>query len=140
LPDGVPATTFGSRLTSLVALFTGRYCFSKRLVQNVVWDMMGVRIGLGSISNLERRVSDALAAPVEEARGYVRDAPWVHQDETGWRETMKLKWLWVTVSPSVTLFHVTSKRSREVSEGILGADYRGVVISDRHHAVAERGG
>ncbi|NOJ93274.1 transposase [Corallococcus coralloides] len=84
LPAGVTEGDFGPRLTGLIALCTGRLRLSKRLVQELLEDVLGVELALGSVSNLEQWVSQALAASVSEARAYVQTQPAVHQDETGW--------------------------------------------------------
>ncbi|MCY1041131.1 DUF6444 domain-containing protein [Corallococcus sp. bb12-1] len=84
LPQGVPEGNFGPRLTGFIALCTGRFRLSERLVQELVEDVLSVELWLGSVSNLEQAVSSALAAPVDKARAYVQTQPAVHQDETGW--------------------------------------------------------
>ena len=68
LPEGVPEGNFGPRLTGFIALCTGRFRLSKRLVQELLEDVLGVELGLGSFSNREQAVSQALAVPVDEAR------------------------------------------------------------------------
>lgn len=70
---------FGPRLTGFIALCTGRFRLSKRLVQELLEDVLGVELALGSVSNLEQTVSQALAAPVQEARAYVQMQPAAHQ-------------------------------------------------------------
>jgi len=73
LPEGVPTSAFGPRLTAAVALCSGRYRMPKRTVQEILRDLFGVDVALGSVSKMERFVSAAIAAPVEEARVAVRE-------------------------------------------------------------------
>ena len=133
LPTGVPPHGFGVRLTALVALLTGRYRLSKRAVKALLRDVTGVELAVGSVCNLERRVSAALEAPVEEALQFVRRQGVVHQDETSWREGRRLTWLWVTLTALVTVFHIRKRRATEVSKSILGPDFGGYLVSDRHN-------
>ncbi|MFP2923917.1 hypothetical protein ACLESO_01620 [Pyxidicoccus sp. 3LG] len=48
-------------------------------MQELLEDVLGVELALGSVSNLEQTVSQALAAPVQEARAYVQMQPAAHQ-------------------------------------------------------------
>ena len=45
LPAGVPEGIFGPRLTGFMALCTGRFRLSKRLVQELLEDVLGVQLG-----------------------------------------------------------------------------------------------
>jgi transposase len=131
LPAGVPESTFGPRLTGFIALCTGRFRLSKRLVQELLEDVMGVDLGLGSVSNREQQVSAALAAPVEEARAYVRAQPAVHVDETGWWQKHARAWLWVASTALVAVFLVVNSRGKAVAQAMLGEDFPGTLNSDR---------
>ena len=104
------AATFGPRLKSLIAVCTVGHRLSKRVTQELLSDFLGVRLALGSVCNIEREVSEALAAPVEEAREYVRKQLVVHADETGWREAKGRAWLWTAASALVTVFQIAKSR------------------------------
>jgi hypothetical protein len=69
-----------------VALCTSRFHMPKRMAQEFLRDMLGIEVALGSISKMEKCVSEAIAAPVEEARAAVQEQPVAHQDETGWHQ------------------------------------------------------
>ncbi len=134
LPQGVPSGAFGPRLTAVVALLTGRLRLTKRLVQEFASSVLGVEVALGSISKLERSMSAALQAPVEEARAYVREALSVNADETGWREKLKKAWLWVAATTLVTVFAITRERSGKAARQLLGEDFVGFLGTDRWSA------
>lgn len=139
LPEGVPAGTFGPRLTATVALLSGRYRMPKRTVKELLADFFGIDVALGSVSKMERFVSEAVAAPVEEARHAVREQDVVHQDETGWFEApvegrKARAWLWVAVSTAVTVFRVARSRGAKVAKEMLGEDFGGFLVVDRWSA------
>lgn len=71
------------RLLAVIALLSGAYRLSKRQIQALLSDLLGIGIGLGSISTVEQSVSQALAKPVAEARQFVRAQAVVHSDEPG---------------------------------------------------------
>lgn len=125
------AATFGPRLKSLIALCTGGYRLSKRVTQELLSEVLGVRLALGSVCNIEREVSEALAAPVEEARQYVRAQPVVHADETGWRENKGRAWLWTAASAAVTVFLIARSRGSTVAKQLLGEHFSGILVVDR---------
>jgi len=139
LPDGVPTSAFGPRLAAAVALCSGRYRMPKRTVQEILRDLFGVEVALGSVSKMERFVSAAIAAPVEEARVAVREQAVVHQDETGWFEGIQggrkaRAWLWVAVSALTTVFRIARSRGSKVAKEMLGEDFAGFLIVDRWSA------
>src|SRR6266567_6535287 len=67
-PAGVPSRTYGPRVQATVALCTGAYRLSKRTTQQVMNEVCGVPLSVGTISPLEQATTAAVAAPVEEAR------------------------------------------------------------------------
>lgn len=136
LPAGVPQGAFGPRLMAAVALCTSRFHMPKRMAQEFLRDMLGIEVALGSISKMEQSVSEAIAAPVEEARSAVREQDVAHQDETGWHEGIEQgrkgrAWLWVAVTALVTVFRIARSRGAEVTKEMLGEDFRGFLVVDR---------
>jgi transposase len=136
LPAGVPAGGFGPRLTAMAAVCTGKYRMPKRAVQELFADFFGLTVGLGTISKLERRVSEALATPVDEARAFVRAQPVIHPDETGWREHGQKRWLWTAATDQVSVFHIDRSRGSVVAKALIGEDFAGTLVSDRWSAYA----
>jgi len=134
LPALVPSGAFGHRLRAVVALCAGRYRLSKRVTQELLSDVLGVELSLGSVSNVERQVSEALAAPVEEARDFVRHQPVVHADETGWREAKSRAWLWTATTALVTVFQIAKSRGARVIKEMLGEGLGGFIVVDRWSA------
>jgi transposase len=134
LPVDVPISGFGPRLTAMVALFTGKYKVSKRDAQELLADLFGIKVSLGGVSNMERHVGDALAAPCEEARKYVVAQKTAYGDETSWSEgngKAKKAWLWVAATELVTFFKIAPSRAGEVAKEML-AGFVGVLVTDRY--------
>ena len=69
---GVPTGMYGPRTQAQVALCTGAYRLSKRTTQQVLADLFGLPMSLGTLSHSEEATTEAVAAPVEEARTYVQ--------------------------------------------------------------------
>jgi transposase len=134
LPTGVPRRPFGARLTAMVALLSGRYRLSRREVRQLLQDLWQVRVSLGAVVRQEQAQSAALAPIVEEAQAAAQEADVVNMDETGWRQEQRRAWLWTVVMAELTVFQIDGHRSRAVVDALLGADYAGVVGSDRWSA------
>jgi transposase len=133
-PDGVPTRAYGPRVQAITALCTGAYRLSKRTTQQLLDDLFGVAMSLGTISTLEAATVEAVAAPVEEARAYVQEQACVSMDETGWRQGNQRAWLWVAVTTWVTVFVVRLSRGGKVARDLLGAAFDGILVTDRFSA------
>jgi transposase len=133
-PAGVPSGTYGPRVQATVALYTGSYRLSKRTTQQMMDDVFGVPMSVGTISQLERATTEVLAGPVEEARSYVHEQDVAHLDETSWRQGVKRAWLWVAVTSLVTVFLVRLSRGGEVARELLGEMFSGILVTDRYSA------
>ena len=81
LPEAVPPNTFGPRLEAFIGLCTGAYHLSKRQAEELLSTAFDIPISLGSICNIEQRVSAAIAEPVAEAKRQVQQAKVANADE-----------------------------------------------------------
>src|SRR6266700_2585446 len=133
-PAGVPSGTYGPRVQATVSLYTGAYRLSKRTTQQVMDEVFGVPMSVGTISQLERATTAAVAAPVEEAHSYVHEQEVAHLDETSGRQGGKRAWLWVAVTSLVTVFLVRLSRGGHVARGLLGEAFSGILVTDRYSA------
>ena len=130
LPPGVPEGAFGPGFVALVGLLSGVYRLSKRKTQEFLGDVFGVNMSLGSVSAAERTVSEALAAPVEEAKDFARRQDVANVDDTSWPEKNKKAFLWAFVTPLVTFFMIHARRTAEAAQEVMGA-FAGILCSDR---------
>ncbi len=133
-PAGVPSGTYGPRVQATVALYTGSYRLSKRTTQQMMDDVFGVPLSVGTISQLEQATTAAVGTPVEEARTYVHTQAVAHLDETRWRQGAKQAWLWVAVTTWVTVFVVRLSRGGDIARALLGKTFSGILVTDRYSA------
>jgi transposase len=132
LPDRVPPTSFGPRLEAFIGLCTGAYHLSKRQVEELLSTTFNIPICLGSICNIEQRVSAAVAEPVAEAKRHVQHADVANADETSWPQQPDKHWLWAAVTAHLAVFAIHHCRDRASAEDLLGADFAGVLGTDRY--------
>ena len=131
LPSDAPRLGFGVRLCAMVALLSGKCRLPKRTTRALLKDGFGVDVGPGSISNIEREMSRAMASAVVVARTHVRGSLLVHPDETSWRQARRKAWLWTAATPDATVFCIDRRRSGLVARELLGASFEGFAVSDR---------
>jgi transposase len=94
-------------------------------------DVLGVKLALGSVCNIENRLSEALRGPVEEAKQFIQEQPVVHADETSWLQDKKKAWLWAVACPLVAVFLVAASRGKAIAQSLLGCCYNGIAVTDR---------
>jgi transposase len=133
LPEGVPGGAFGPRLQAVLAVLAGGYRLGKRPIRQLAQDLFGLSISTGMVAKLEQSTSAALESPMAELEESVRTQP-ANVDETSWREARRRTWLWVVVTPLVTIFHIAATRCGKVAKQLLGSAHRQVVTSDRWKA------
>ena len=130
LPHGVPCFGVGPRLQSLLALLSGGFRMSKRMIETFCRDVLRHPFSLGEICRLEQETAEALDEPVAEARAVVPTEP-ANVDETGWRLEGRWVALWVAVTATVTVLRVLASRGADAVRQLVGTTYRQVLTSDR---------
>ena len=133
-PEAVPSGSYGPRAHATVALCTGAYRLSKRTTQQVMDDLFGVPMSVGTIRQSEKLTTEVVAEPVEEARASVPEQPVAHLEETSGREGGKRAWRWVAVTSLVTVFVVRRSRGGQVARELVGERFSGILVTDRSSA------
>ena len=142
LPPDVERSRYGSRLSGLVGLLGSAFPLSVRKSQALLQQLLGLTISCGTITTIRQRLSAALAQPTAEALLAARQQPVAYVDETGAptgnadgnNPTRRRGWLWVMVTPVVTVFRQGLSRSAAAAIELLGDGFAGTVVSDRFSA------
>jgi transposase len=132
----------GPRLAAVAAYLSVAARLSKSLTVGVLRHLLAVRVSVAALSANEARVSQALAAPVQEAHDHVKNAAIAHADESSWRqgnadggnESKTLGWIWVGLTTLVTVFLIQLSRGQEAAKVLLGATFKGRLVADRYNA------
>lgn len=133
--DGrIPDSPFGPRLSSIAALLTGVYHVSRRQAQRLLMDLLGVKVSLGAISQMEARVSEAVAGPVDETWSHIGDQRVKHTDGTSWKQSGDSMQLWTIATTMVTVFKIVVDGSKQSLKPLFGA-LKGILVSDRAKAL-----
>lgn len=142
LPTDVNPSGYGARVVATVAVLSGLYRHSQRMVQTAMQDLFDIPMSLGTVNHLRQEASVALKDIVDQAKQYVQQQAVVGADETSFNQAnidgcnplQRQAWLWVAVTPLVTFFEIALERSTEAARSLLGENFRGILTSDRHGA------
>lgn len=118
LPEGVPQGMCGPRLSSLIVLLTGVYHLSRRNAAALLQDVLGVKLSLGSVSNVEGRMTAVLGPAHAEALSCVRAAPVKHLDATSWSRAGEASSLWTFARRLATAFVITAGATAETVQAL----------------------
>jgi transposase len=126
----IPSSSFGPRLTAVVAMLTGVYHLSRRRTQQLLRELFGIELSLGSVSAMEARVSKALVPAVDEAQREVEGAEVKHTDATSWLRAGLTMSLWTIATTMATVYRIVDNGCRETIRPLFGA-LVGILVSDR---------
>jgi len=122
--------SIGINLMSLVAHLKTVCLVPIDKIRLLMATLCGVSISNGEISELLSAVSEIGEREYERLRNEIRGSPYVHGDETGWRENGVNGYLWSFSTPTVRYFTYNHSRSGSVVTEVLGDEYLGAVVAD----------
>jgi transposase len=131
LPEEIVGSAFGPRLQAAVALLSVRNRVSRRDATELLEELFGCPISVGSVDAICQRTGSALSAPYAELRAQVKDAEVVCVDETGWRQAGERRTLWGAFSDRHAAFHIAADRHERELPELIGERFAGIVSSDR---------
>jgi len=132
IPASVRASSIGARLSGAIGVLSALVHGSRRAIEDVVSDVLGCPIALGSISARERELSDALEGPHGQLATELSAAKVKYVDETSWYRKSVEQWLFVAASASAAVFRIEKCRTRSSLKQLLRGKLRGVFCTDRH--------
>lgn len=92
--------------------------------------LFGLKLSPGGLAQALARVASKMKGSYEQLIEKLRAASVVHSDETSWWVGGPGYWLWVFTNADTTVYVVDASRGRQVVQGVLGADFAGVLVSD----------
>ena len=122
---------FGPDLTALIAYLTVVCRMPRRMVVELMEQVLGIPLSLGSVQNSWEEASEAVAEPCAELQARLPQEPVLNGDETGYRTSGEKRWLWALVAPTFVFYNIAISRGAEVLVQMLGAAFAGILCSDR---------
>lgn len=131
-PPAAPSRAqYGPRLRAFAVYLVEQQLVPYARVQELLRDLFGVDLAGGTLVTWVRAAAATLA-PVEDAiKSALGQAPVLHSDETGVRQSGHLTWAHVASTARLTHYAIHPKRGSAATDaiGILPA-YRGVSVHD----------
>jgi transposase len=131
LPAGVTGSAFGPRLQAAVAALATRQRLSRRQIAELLDELFGCPVSVGTVDAIIARVGQALADPYMQLRAALPTEPVVHADETSWALAGDRRWLWGGFTPELAVFAFHESRGQKACRMLLGETPAGIVVSDR---------
>ncbi|MCU1422225.1 MAG: Mobile element protein [Microbacteriaceae bacterium] len=128
-PEAVTCT--GPRLSALAATLVGQYHLSRDAAAQLLQTVLGVPICAATVQDCCTQMSDALESPTREVEEALPAAPAAHLDETSWRQSGIMHWLWIAVTARFTCFAVNRRRGKDQLLRWFPKGFGGVIHCDR---------
>ena len=131
LPEEANKSTYGPNIAGLVGTLTGQNQMSRRMTATFIEEFTGIPISEGSISNLEKELTEAAQPVMNEIEFAAQNATQGNVDETGMgMKNSQQGWLWVLATPFAVLFRLFAGRGQKYASLLLGC-FDGILTSDR---------
>ena len=109
-------------------------------IRTLLDTLFGVKISKGEIAELLCAVSKIGESEYGKLLDDIRGSPFVHGDETGWRENGRNGYLWSFSTPQVRYFTYDHSRAGRVVTEVLSDEYMGTVVADFYGGYNAHGG
>ena len=103
-----------------------------RRVPGVLRELTGVTITPSALTqDALRRAKGEVGAEYQRLRAAVKEAPFVHTDDTGWKVGGKTAFVMCFDTDRETVYQIRAQHRNEEVREIIPGDYAGVMITDR---------
>jgi transposase len=127
---GAAASQVGPRAKALSAHLNKGVGASYEKVQKLYDVACGLHLTRRALCRATDRLARSAEPTYQALVEHVRAAPVVAPDETGWKVSGHLEWLWAFVTPTVTVYAIQSGRGYDQAVAVLGEDYAGTLARD----------
>ena len=133
-PSGAASTPFGPRLHATAVYLKTFQALSYERLQNALFDLFGLEVSQGGLTNMLRRAETRFDAGRDAALIALRHAEVVASDETGVRVEGSNAYHWVFRCEQAVVHHAAPTRGACVVHEIMDGHRPAVWLSDRYSA------
>jgi transposase len=126
----LPKSYVGPKAKTLAAFLKYAIKISDRDIRTIFKKVFNLDIATSSITGFKGKLKEKALPLYGQLLESLKQSPFIHADETGWRLDGKNYWLWKFSNKSICYSHIDKSRGQKVVEDILGKSYDGVLISD----------
>ena len=135
IPEAITRSVVGERLSAAISFTSARVHGTRRAVEDLLEEVLGAPLSLGTVIAREREMAVALAEPYRRAKAVIQDAAAKNVDETGWKRAGRF--LWVAATRALAVFHLDPCRNRDAMHELLGPKVKGTICTDRYGVYEE---
>ena len=127
---GAAASQLGPRALALGAYLHKALGLALGKCTRLYAECFGIALTRAGLYQAVARAGRAAEPTYQAMVQWLRAEPVVSPDETGWKVAGNLEWLWVFVSPALTVYAIQPGRGFEQAARILGEDFSGTLARD----------
>jgi len=120
----------GVRLMSLIGMLRSSCRLPVRAIRTLLKSLYNLSVSTGEIVNVLHLIAEQGRSQLEGLLQQIRSAPYLHGDETGWREDGQNGYLWCFCTPNIRYFQFDHSRAGRIPREVIGATYQGHVVTD----------
>ena len=128
--DEVPYGYIGPRALVMMVWLKYYHSLPGNKIKDIFRDFCQLKISEGAIAQALQRLARYLGVEAESILKGIRNAPYKHGDETGWKINGIGHWLWALANEQWAYFQINRSRGSKVIKELLGDPFMGVLISD----------
>ena len=132
--ETIEHSPYGLHLVSFITYLRTLGRLPMESIKDLLQTLMGLHLSVGQISELLHLVAKQGQETYTKLRDEIRGSPYVHADETGWREDGQNGYIWSFSNPHVRYYVYDKSRSHFVPESVLGSLFPGILVSDFYAA------
>jgi transposase len=126
----MPGSYIGPVAKSVATFLRYQMKVPYRKVRLLFHELFHLDFDPSSTVGFDRQVRNRGSPLYEQIRQSLPKQPYLHADETGWRNDGVNHWLWCFIGPGRVLYRIDRSRGSKVVCAMLGKRYGGVLISD----------
>jgi transposase len=127
---GAAAVQIGPNALAFAALLNKQFGLSWDKIAGLYMRVFAFAVAASTLHRAAARLASRVEPEYDAMRAAVRCAPVANPDETSWKIAGLMAWLWVAVTPKITLYRIAPSRGGDVVEDLLGADFAGLLCRD----------
>lgn len=118
----------GPGLATLIVALNLRFRMSRARTQEFLWTWLGVQLSIGTIHQALHEAAAAVAPAEPERIAAIQRSDLLHADETSWPQQGELRWLWVFLTTTTTLYVIANRGKATVTRLLAG--FTGWLMTD----------
>lgn len=127
---GSAASQLGPRAIALATQLDKGLGLSHEKTAAVLQAAFGLQVTRGGLCQAFHRMAGKAEPTYQTLIEHIRQSPCVTPDETGWKVSARLWWMWAFASSDATVYAIQPGRGFAQAAAILGADFAGFLVHD----------